>query len=154
MAILLQITIHPLSTDGAIVIWVVVVMIFHRPAPGPSEIERANLLKLYWINLARIIQKVCIQILTPTPLAITFWSDVELRLLPLILHGRMLNYPIYQCFPKVARVADHFNRVADQLPHFARPNDPPNLKWGGGGTWVNLIGVYTANMFRIQEALW
>ncbi len=24
-----------------------------------------------------------------------------------------------QCFPKVARVADHFNRVADQLPHFA-----------------------------------
>ncbi len=37
-----------------------------------------------------------------------------------------------QCFPKVAWVADHFNRVADQLPHFARPNDPPNLNWGGG----------------------
>ncbi len=29
-----------------------------------------------------------------------------------------------QCFPKVARVADHFNRVADQLRHFARANDP------------------------------
>ncbi len=35
-----------------------------------------------------------------------------------------------QCFPKVARVADHFNRVADQLPHFTRPNDPQNLNWG------------------------
>ena len=33
----------------------------------------------------------------------------------------------FQCFPKVARVADHFNIVADQLPHFARPNDPQNL---------------------------
>ena len=36
-----------------------------------------------------------------------------------------------QCFPKVARVADHFNRVADQLPYFARPNDPQNLNGGG-----------------------
>ena len=30
-----------------------------------------------------------------------------------------------QCFLKVARVADHLNRVADQLRHFARPNDDP-----------------------------
>ncbi len=37
---------------------------------------------------------------------------------------------MYQCFPKVARVADHFNRVADQRPHFARPNDPLNLNGG------------------------
>ena len=36
-----------------------------------------------------------------------------------------------QCFPKVAPVADHFNRVADQLRHFARPNDPQNLNWWG-----------------------
>ena len=58
-----------------------------------------------------------------------------------------------QCFPKVTRVADHFNRVADQLPHFARPNDPQNLNWGGGDNLSEPDRVHTANMFHIQETL-
>ena len=67
----------------------------------------------------------------------------------------VLTSPCDQCFPKVARVADHFNRVADQLPHFPGPNDPQNLNWGRGGR--NLSDpdrVHTANMFHTQEALW
>ncbi len=54
-----------------------------------------------------------------------------------------------QCFPKVAQVADHFNKVADQLSHFARPNDPRNLNWGGGGGGEP-DRVQTANIFNIK----
>ena len=65
--------------------------------------------------------------------------------------SHMNHKHVIQCFPKVARVADHFNRVADQLPHFARPNDPQNLNWWGGGRNLGEPDrVHTANMFHIQ----
>ncbi len=62
----------------------------------------------------------------------------------------VLHRASIQCFPKVARVADHVNRVADQLPHFSRPNDPQNLNWGEG-PWVNLIGCTLQTCFIYKK---
>ena len=60
-----------------------------------------------------------------------FWNPCQFVLLQVLYINVNWRW-LVQCFPKVARVADHFNRVADQLPHFAKPNDPPNLNWGRG----------------------
>ena len=84
----------------------------------------------------------------------------------------MLSHHLGQCFPKVARVADHFNRVADQLPHFARyriwslyigQRPTPDLSffayvrlfWGGisGIKWSYLIQTPSVLAIWLQKPL-